>query len=133
MQKKLFIDAGGHLQERGDDGSAKVVPFPVCLAIKHAEDISETCPNFVLNLDEGWVFIGTGSPLPEGAFVQMHFYIPPENKLLAELSGSVVAFDRNSAYYPEGMLIKFARRSRKELESLEKYIEGNKRLIDKKA
>ncbi len=63
----------------------------------------------------------------------MHFYIPPEDKLLAEVKGRVLTVNRESAIYPKGMLIKFRFFSSQEVALLEKYLEGNTPLLDKMA
>jgi hypothetical protein len=107
------------------------VPFPVYLAVKHGDGILEEYHDFILNSSESWVFVRTESPLPEGTPLIMHFYIPPEYKLLAELRGWVATMNRNNAHDAKGMKIKFSYFSHKELESLESYIEGKKHLIDK--
>lgn len=121
------------MQEREGDKSPKLVPFPVCLAVKYGNEITAECPDFILNIDESWVFVRTDAPLPEGASLLMHFYIPPESKLLAEIKGIVLPITRHDIPYPKGMLIKFTSFSRKALKSLENYVEEKKHLIDKKA
>jgi hypothetical protein len=45
------------------------------------------------------------------AYLQRHFiadafYIPPEDKLLAEIKGEISGVNRNNVGYPNGMLIK---------------------------
>lgn len=115
--------------EHGD--GAVPVPFPVCLAIKYGRGITEDCPDFILNTKESWVFVKTESPLPEGAALLMHFYIPPEKKLLAELKGWVGMVNRWSAGFSKGMLIMLESTNGDALENLEDYAEGKKHLVDK--
>ncbi len=132
-QRKLFYDRGGYVQVREEGGSPGFVPYPVCLAIRYGDDVPEVCPDFILNAGEAWVFVRTENPLPAGTPVHMHFFIPPEIKLLAEVDGTVSAPDRDGAGLPKGMLIRFPEISREEKDVLEGYIGGKKRLIDRKA
>jgi hypothetical protein len=127
---KVFIDKGGYVQERE---SAKPTPFPVCLAIKYGNDLTAECPDFILSIEDTWVFVRTAAPLPVGTPVLLHFYIPPEDKLLAEVQGSVVPKDRIVAGYPEGMYIRLVHDARARMQDLEKYLDGRKHLIDQKA
>ncbi|MDA8083119.1 MAG: hypothetical protein M0024_05630 [Nitrospiraceae bacterium] len=133
MYRKFFFDKGGYLQLQTGSGSPGIVPFPVCLAIRFGDDIREECPDFILNIEQSWVFVRTTSPLPRGTTLLMHFYIPPEDKLLAEVKGRVLTVNRESAIYPKGMLIKFGVFSLQETALLEKYLEGNRPLLDKMA
>jgi len=119
------------MQEITGDEEPKLVPFPVYLALKYDDNL-ESYPDFILNISEAWIFVRTESPLPEGTSLIMHFYIPPENKLLAEVRGQVITMNQNNEVNQRGMLIKFAYLSRKELSRLERYAEGKKHLIDKK-
>lgn len=130
---KLFFDKGGYLQEYEDSESLRPVPFPVCLAIKHGDQITEECSDFVLNIDKSWVFIKTESPVPEGTPLVMHFYVPPENKLLAEIKGQVSMIDQRNEGSSAGMFIRIAYFSRKKIKNLENYFEGKKHLIDSRA
>lgn len=131
MYNEFFVDKGGHLQEHKDSGSSRLVPFPVCLAIKYGDDIAE-CPDFVLNIEESWVFVRTPSPLPPGTSVVMHFYIPPEDKLLADVKGKVSIVNQEAAAYPAGMLVKLSYFSRGKMQRLKRYFEEKEHLIDDK-
>ena len=131
MDKEFFVDKGGHLQEHQNSGGSNLVPFPVCLAIKYGDTIAE-CPDFVLNIEESWVFVRTPSPFPAGTSLVMHFYIPPENKLLADVKGKVSTVHQEDASYPTGMLVKFSYFSGEKMQKLKKYLEGKERLIDDK-
>jgi hypothetical protein len=133
MYRTFFSDKGGHLQVYKDLDSPKLVPFPVCLAIKYGEEISAECPDFILNIDKSWIFVRTESPLPAGTPLLMHFYIPPENKLLAEAKGKVLSVDADNAGHPKGMLVKIGFFSRGEMKNLEHYLEGKKHLMDSTA
>lgn len=131
MFKRIFSDKGGHLREYRDAESPKPVPFPVCLAIKYGDTVTDLCSDFILDIDESWVFVRTGSAIPEGTPLLLHFYIPPENKLLAEIKGRIVTIYRNDAGHPTGLFVKLAFFSRRELRSLDGYLEEKKHLVDR--
>ncbi len=132
MENSVLYDRGGHLQISGNGNMRKLVPFPVCLAVKYENDLAETCPDFVLNIEESWVFIRTDHPLPAGTPLLMHFYIPPETKLLAEVSGTVLPV-AGPGSQPIGMMVKVTRFSRRKLRRLEGYASGERHLVDKAA
>jgi len=119
--------------EQRESGGSTLVPFPVCLAIKYGDTVTEECPDFVLNIQESWVFVKTESPLPEGTSLLMHVYIPPESKLLAEMTGRVLRVDHGHSGDPGGMHIRLTHLSAKEREDLENYLEGSKHLVDRNA
>jgi len=133
MEENILFDTGGQLQIGRKGNTLVLVPFPVCLAIKHENNLIETCPNFILNMDESWIFIRSGSPLPEGTSLILHFYIPPEIKLLAEVWGKVVPIVSSGMLLPSGMLIRFAYFSRWHLKYLERYVKGERHLVDRAA
>lgn len=133
MVRRLFVDKGGYVQERGSAGTPKVTPFPVCLALKYGDDVTAECPDFILNIEESWVFVKTVSPLPPGTPLLLHFYIPPEDKLLAEVHGSVLHDGVTVAEHTEGMYIRLIHDARVQMQDLEKYLDGRKHLIDQKA
>ena len=132
MENRVLYDKGGHLQIKDNGNIPVLVRFPVCLAIKYEDDLTETCPDFVLNIEESWVFIKTDAPLPAGSPLIMHFYIPPETKLLAEVRGTVVPV-ADPGTLPSGMLIRVTLFSRWKLRSLEGYAKGERHLVDKVA
>ena len=132
MYKKLLLDKGGYMQEiSASDEDPKLVPFPVYLAVKNADNIFGVYHDFILSLTESCVFVRTESPFPEGTSLIMHFYIPPEYKLLSKIKGKVQMINQINGDYPKGMLIKFGFFSRNELKNLEYYVEGKKHLTDK--
>jgi len=133
MNKRFFYDIGGHIQERVGDGPPRIISFPICLAIRYGNNLTAECPNFVLDIDELWVFVRTETPLPDGTRTIMHFYIPPEIKLLAEIQGVVSDTDRRNAEYPTGMFIKFSDVSRTMIKQLKGYIEGKNPLVNGEA
>jgi hypothetical protein len=128
--EKIFVNKGYQIGKYMDSGSVKGVLFPVCLAIMYGDTIAAEYPDFILNISESWVFVKSESPISKGNAVLMHFYIPPEYKLLAEIKGEVAGVNRDNAGYPNGMLIKCDLFSRKRLRSLKNYLEGKSRLID---
>ena len=133
MNEKVLIDRGGEVQFRQDTGAPVRVPFPVCLAIKYGNEVPETCPDFVLDVEAGWVFIRTLSPLPAGARLTLHFYIPPETKLLAQVRGTVSAENIEGLPAGRGMLIRFSLLSRRALVRLEQYMHRERLLVNRMA
>jgi len=130
MYRKLMVDKGGYMQEMTLIDSPKPVPFPVYLTVKYGDNIVQEYHDFLLNSAESWVFVRTESPLPEGTSLVLHFYIPPENKLLSVMRGKVQTMHQDNIDYPKGMLIKFGLFSFNALKNLEFYVEGKKHLID---
>jgi len=130
MYSKLIVDKGGYMQEMTLIDSPKPVPFPVYLTVKYGDNILEEYHDFLLNIAESWAFVRTEYPLPEGTSLIMHFYIPPEYKLLSVIKGKVQMMNQHNADYPKGMLIKFGIFSCNALKNLEYYVEGKKHLID---
>jgi hypothetical protein len=132
MDKKFLLDTGGFMQEMtAVDDDPKLVPFPVYLAVKYGDNSLEEYHDFILNITESCVFVRTESPLPVSTSLILHFYIPPEYKLLSTMQGRVQTINQNNAVFPKGMLIKFGFFSRTELKNLEYYVEGKKHLTDK--
>ncbi len=130
MGNIFLYDANGHLKI-GDSGKVpELVPFPVCLAVKNGTEVGEMCADFVLNLKKSLIFIRTESPLPAGTSITMHFYIPPEAKLLAEVRGKVMPIAGHRMQLPRGMLVRFAWHSRLRLKYLERYATGERHLVD---
>lgn len=130
MNKQFFYKQGGYLVKKVETDKSGLVPFPVCLAIQEEEKLSAECPDFILNIGDSWVFVKTDTPLPAGTPVLLHFYIPPEIKLLAEIRGTVSNREERDPADPPGMLIKFRNTPRETVERLEGYIEGGRHLID---
>jgi hypothetical protein len=88
---KYFLDKSGKAEEYIQGfKKRKQVHFPLCLAVKYGNDVPLECPNFLLNTSKGKVFVETDRPLPMGSDVILHFYIPPEAKLLSEFKGKVI-------------------------------------------
>jgi len=130
---KYFIDKNSKAEEIYQDSSkTKQVHFPLCLAIKYGDDVSLECPNFLLNTSKGKVFVETDSPLPEGSQVVLHFYIPPEVKLLSEFKGRVIP---QQSRFPNtrGNMIKIRDITHRKLRKLEEYLEEKRHLIDEEA
>ncbi|RJQ50172.1 MAG: hypothetical protein C4526_12330 [Nitrospiraceae bacterium] len=130
---KYFIDRKGRAEEiYRDTGEKRPVHFPLCLAIKYGEEVPVSCPDFFLNTDSGRVFVETDSPLPEGSDVMLHFYIPPETKLLLEFKGRVIP-RRGGVPGAKGNLIKIRDITRRRLRKLEEYLEEKRHLVDREA
>jgi hypothetical protein len=131
--QKIFVDKGGEAYEFMSDKDKPVhIRFPVKLAVKLDVKFPEffNYSDFILNLNKGEVCIKTDSPLPKGSLLIMHFYIPPEEKLLGEFKGKVVGIDRNNHIYPQGMCVKFTGNFEEDMISFVDYIEEKKHLVD---
>jgi len=108
------------------------VRFPVELAVRYGEDAPVAYDNFVLDITKRDVFIITDEPYPEDTILVMHFYIPPDSKLLAELKGEVK--ETNTAgRYPQGMHIEFFQNPEEDIQGLNDYLEERQHLLDKNA
>jgi len=108
------------------------IPFPVCLAAQHDADLPVVYEDFSLNLEQGAAFVETDDPLPEGNRLVLHFYIPPEKKLLAEFTGMVVTANRGDNY-PHGMYIELSDGTSHSLEILGEYLDEHRHLLDRVA
>ncbi len=131
MSGNVFFDVGGNALVGSKGKAPTPVMFPICLAIKCHSSIAEVCPDFIMNVDESWVFVRTGSPLPEGTQLTLHFYIPPESKLLAEIRGRVIPVSAIDKPLSDGMLIRFAPFSLWKLKRMERYSKGERPLVDR--
>jgi hypothetical protein len=60
----------------------------------------------------------------------MHFYIPPEEKLLGEFRGKVIDVNRNNYSYPQGMYVKFVGSFKDDMKRFVDYLEEKQHLID---
>jgi hypothetical protein len=128
---KYFIDKGGRAEEHisGKKGN-KQVHFPLCLAIQYGDNDPVDCPDFLLNSSKGKLFIETETPFEANTKVKLHFYIPPQTKLLAELNGKVI--DQRQLNNVQGNLIEISDFFHTKLHKLEDYLEEKNHLIDKK-
>jgi len=124
VQKDSADEYSSHEEKR------KHVRFPVELAVRYGEDAPVAYDSFVLNISQHGVFILTDKPFPEGTILVMHFFIPPESKLLAELRGEVRKINTSDAY-PQGMHIEFFQYSETEIQTLNNFLEEKKHLLDK--
>lgn len=130
---KFIIDKRGEADEYMGREKRIHVRFPVCLAVKYGEEIPDICADFILNISRGGVFICTETPLKIGSRIVMHFYIPPDKKLLVQFEGEIVAVNTDSSRYPRGIHVKFVRYSQEDLKRLEDYLEERQPLIDETA
>ena len=110
----------------------KHVRFPVFVAIKYGERKCFAFQDFVLNISKGSVFIRTDKQIPEGSGIILHFYIPPEVKLIGEFTGEVIAANPDDLNYSEGLYVKFIDHSDDELNRLGEFLEEKRHLVDKK-
>jgi uncharacterized protein (TIGR02266 family) len=131
MDEKYFIDSHGTMDELGEgDNHRRHVRFPVHLAVKYQDSSLNDYEDFVLNAGRGGVFIETGRPLPEGSRLTMHFYIPPQVKLLGSVQGTVVWSNTSGLKHPRGMGIRFDSGCEGEMQKLVELMEEHKHLID---
>jgi hypothetical protein len=127
---KYFLDKSGRAEEYIEGSKKKKqVHFPLCLAVKYGNDVPLECPDFLLNTSNGKVFIETEAPLPEGSDVLLHFYIPPEAKLLSEFRGKVTE-QKKVASGAKGFFVVLRDFTHKRLSILEEYLEEKRHLVD---
>jgi hypothetical protein len=84
----IFVDRGGEVYKFVSENDRPVhVRFPVKLAVKIEEEFPEFFyySDFVLNLNNGEVYIITDSQIHKGSLLIMHFYIPPEKNCWVSL------------------------------------------------
>ena len=108
------------------------VRFPVCLSIRYGQEPPLLCQDFVLNASEGGVFIQCDTPFPPETILTLHFYVPPEERLLAEFSGEVAEISDGSTY-AAGMHIKLFDCSVEDMERFLSYLEESRHLLDIKS
>jgi len=110
----------------------KHVPFPMCLALQYHDSVPFICADFLLNTAKKILFVKTETPLPVGSKVVLHFYIPPDKKLLGEFKGKVTGLHRPGSQV-KGNYIKIYDLIHLKLDKLEKYLEDKRHLVDVKA
>ena len=98
------------------------------MAVKFINNISAECSDFLLNTTRGKLFIPTESPFPVGSKLALHFYIPPNSKFLADMTGRVI--DEGSLNNVRGNLIKISDFWHRKLSRLEDYLEEKQHLVD---
>ncbi|MEK6531136.1 MAG: PilZ domain-containing protein [Deltaproteobacteria bacterium] len=128
----IFLDNNGSVDEfKGDRRNH--VRFPVALAVRYKDLEPRIYNDLVLNASRGGVYISTEAPFQVGTALDMHFYIPPSEKLLGEFRGEVVGINLSGGSYPTGMNVKFIDCDEDALNSLVEYLEGRKLLVDEEA
>jgi len=106
------------------------VRFPLELAVRYGKDVPVAYDSFVLNISRHGIFILTDKPFPEGTILVMHFFIPPDLKLLAELKGEVIKVNTSDSY-PQGMHIEFFQYSETDMQRFNEFLEEKQHLLDK--
>ncbi len=130
MKGNFYIDINGKIEEISlGSGKSRPVRFPVCLAVKHKENIAEVCSDFVLNPTKKKLFIKTRAPLPKGSRVLLNFYIPPESKLLGKFQGKVVETYKDESS-SQSMQIEFAQSSREQMLLFQDFLNEKRHLVD---
>ncbi|MCK5344932.1 MAG: hypothetical protein KAR20_16090 [Candidatus Heimdallarchaeota archaeon] len=126
---KYIIDKNSRAEEyiQGVKGK-KDIHFPLCMAVKYKDNIPVECSDFLLNTTTGKLFIPKESPFPVGSKLELHFYIPPNTKFLAEMTGRVT--DEGSMNNVRGNLIKISDFWHTKLSRLENYLEEKQHLVD---
>ncbi len=130
---KIFVDKRGDVFKFVSEKDPPVhVRFPVKLAVRVENEVSEFFyySEFVLNISKGEVFIETDSPLSKDSVLTMHFYIPPEEKLLGEFEGKVRDTNGNNNNYPQGMFVKFTGDFKEDIIGFVDYLDEKKYLVD---
>lgn len=132
-QDKLFIDRNKVVDETVSTGERRRhVRFPVQLAVRYAEEAPIIYDSFILNASKGGVFILSNDPLPRGSIINMHFFIPPDEKLLGEFHGEVINTNESSRY-PHGMHVKFFGYSDADMDRFTAYMEERIPILDEMA
>jgi hypothetical protein len=121
---KFFVDKGGEAEEYFQ--GRRHVRFPVCLALRVGSGEPLECPDFVLNAETAEVMVRTSGRFPLHSAVALHFYIPPESKLLAGVKGRVIG--KSSS----GIRIRIGKGFGEEMRRLEGYLEERRRLMDRR-
>lgn len=131
MPDKYFIDVNGVvdalLPYRDEQ---RTVRFPVELAIHSGSESAVAYSSFALNASAGSLLIETPHPLCVGTGVVLHFYIPPEVLLLAEIAGRVVWANTINPRKPIGMGIKFTDAESNNLSRMVALFEEHNHLLD---
>ena len=84
--------------------------------------------SFVLNASRGGLFIISERPFPRGSILHIHFFIPPEEKLLGAFVGEVAGVNLSSRQ-PHGMHIRLLGYSA-DMKQLIAYLEERLPLLD---
>ncbi len=128
----IFVDKGGDVYKfMSENDHPEHVHFPVKLAVKVEEEFPEFFyySDFILNLNKGEVFIITDSPISKGSVLIMHFYIPPEEKLLGAFEGKVMGINHDNNY-PQGIFVEFTGNFRNDMIIFTDYLDEKKHLVD---
>ncbi len=126
----ILVGHGGGLDEvYSGTERRKHVRFPVSLAVQHGQEWPQLHQDFVLNASQGGVFIQCDTPFPPETILVLHFYVPPEERLLAEFSGEVTEIS-NGGDYPSGMHVKFFHYSDEDMNRFLAYLEESRDLLD---
>lgn len=128
----IFVDKGGDVYKfMSENDHPEHVRFPVKLAVKVEEEFPEFFyySDFILNLNKGEVFVLTDSPIPRDSVLKMHFYIPPEEKLLGEFEGKVMGINHDNNY-PQGIFVKFTGDFENDMIIFTDYLDEKKHLVD---
>ena len=127
---KIIVSQGGTTDELYSGSERRRhVRFPTNLAVRYGHEAPLMYRNFMLNASEGGVFIQCDSPFPPETILDLHFFIPLEEKLLAEFSGEVT-YTSSHAKYGAGMHVKFFHYSEEDMQRFMSYLEESQHLLD---
>ncbi len=130
MDKYIFDKRSRAVEHVQGEKGNKDIHFPLCMAVKYKDTIPMECSDFLLNTTKGKLFIPADSPFPVGSKLTLHFYIPPNTKFLAEMTGRVTG--EGSLNNVKGNLVKISDFWHTKLTKLENYLEEKQHLVDEK-
>ena len=90
-----FVDRGGVVEAVTPDGVRRTLGFPVLVAVARGRRLLEVTADFVFCPGTRRLRVATQADLPRGSRLNLHFYIPPQSKLLGVLRGRVQARGRD--------------------------------------
>lgn len=106
--------------------------FPVRLAAQSGRGQPQHYDDFALDFCKGELFIATRSILPLDTILDLHFYIPPQEKLLAACKGEIDDTERFGSRM-HGMHVTLFDRFESELLRFRNYLEGKQDLLSIRA
>jgi len=104
---RVYIGSRGKTHEVISGSKCRrCVRFPVHISVCYGETDSCIYKSFILNASRGGLYIVSKHLLPMGSNLDIHFFIPPEEKLLGAFEGEVVGINPSSDRYPQGMHVR---------------------------
>jgi uncharacterized protein (TIGR02266 family) len=132
MTANFYIDDNQNSGQEPPPGEKRCqVRFPVCLAVQYGKQSPIEYNSFILNMSVGGIYIRTDEPFPVGTEITIRLFIPPQIKLLVELTGKVAWVNKEGSSLPPGMGIKFDEHNKEALRKLAAFVEEDLQLIDR--